>query len=174
MTREEYTLRSSAPWVNPEDVGQYFIMSTTAITTGDQSAVKGEWTYKNNLSKSHMALKMALKATFEPCINKAYHTMGNVAIMGEEFGQLAPYDILQRLRMNYGTASVPEIKQKLLLLNDPMDRNLPVKVMIKNIEDIQKFLLVNPTENMQMSPVQLIMQGLIKLTKTGGLYAKAI
>ena len=55
-----------------------------------------------------------------------------------------------------------------------MDRNLPVEVMIKTIKDIQKFLIVNPAKNMEMSAVQLIMHGLIKLTKTGGLYAKAI
>ena len=51
--------------------------------------------------------------------------------MGKGFGQLAPYDILQRLRLNYGKATIPEIEQIILLLNGPMDDNLPVKVMIK-------------------------------------------
>ncbi len=78
-----------------------------------------------------MALKMALKATFEQYIDKTYHTTRTVAIMSKGFGQLALYDILQRLYMNYGTASVPEIEQKLLLLNNPMDHNLLAKVMIK-------------------------------------------
>ena len=31
---------------------------------------------------------MALKATFERVIDKAYHTTGNTGIMGDSFGQL--------------------------------------------------------------------------------------
>ena len=90
---------------------------------------------------------MALKATFERCVDNAYQTAGAVAIMGEGFGQLASWDILQWHRLNYGMAVVQEIEQKLLLLNNQMDRNLPVEVMIKTIEDIPNFLLANPAEN---------------------------
>ena len=54
-----------------------------------------------------------------------------------------------------------------------MDRNLPVEVMIHDIEDVQHFLLANPADNMKLSDVQLCTHGLIKLSKTGGLYAKA-
>ena len=79
---------------------------------------------------------MALKATFERVINKAYHTTGNAGIMGDGFGQLTPYDILQRLRKMYGRANIQEIESKLLHLNSPMDRNLPVEVMIWDIEDV--------------------------------------
>ncbi len=65
MAREEYALRNMTQWVDPEDVGQYFVMPTNAITTGDQLAAKCKWTYKNDLCKSYVALKMALKATFK-------------------------------------------------------------------------------------------------------------
>ena len=54
-----------------------------------------------------------------------------------------------------------------------MDRNLPVEVMIRDIEDVQHFLLANPPDKMELTDVQLCTHGLIKLSKTGGLYAKA-
>ena len=51
-----------------------------------------------------------------------------------------------------------------------MDKNLPFEVMIQDIEDVQKFLLANPVNNMELTDVQLCTHGLIKLSKTGGLY----
>ena len=54
-----------------------------------------------------------------------------------------------------------------------MDRNLPFEVMIRDIEDVQRFLLANPADNMELTDVQLCNHGMIKLPKTGGLYANA-
>ena len=54
-----------------------------------------------------------------------------------------------------------------------MDRNLPVEVMIRDIEDVQCFLLANPANNMELTYVQLCTHGLIKLSKTGGIYSNA-
>ena len=71
-------------------------------------------------------------------IDKAYHTTGNTGIMGDGFGKLSPFDILQRLIKKYGRANIQEIEAKLLLFNNPMDRNLPVEVMIRDIEDVQQ------------------------------------
>ena len=51
--------------------------------------------------------------------------------------------------------------------------NLPVKVMIRDIEDVQLFLPVNPADKMELPDVQLCTHGLINLSKTGGLYANA-
>ena len=93
--------------------------------------------------------------------------------MGDGFGKLTPYDILQRLRKTYGRANIQEIEAKLLHLNNPMDRNLPVELMIRYIEDVQRFLLANPANKMELTDVQFFTHGLIKLSKTGGLYAKA-
>ena len=53
-----------------------------------------------------------------------------------------------------------------------MDRNLPVEVMFWDIEDVQRFLLANPADKIELTDVQLCTHGLIKLSKTGGLYAK--
>ena len=52
-----------------------------------------------------------------------------------------------------------------------MDTNLPFEVMIRNIEDLQRILLSNPANNMELTDVQLCTHGLIKLSKTGWLYA---
>ena len=148
-------------------------MPITAITLGDQEQAKREFKYKKTISNSYDVILMALKATFERVIDKAYHTTGNAGIMGDGFGQLTLYDILQKLRKTYGRANIQEIEAKLLHLNNPMDRNLPVEVMIRDIEDIQRFLLTNPANKMGLTDVQLCTHGLIKLSKTGGLYAKA-
>ena len=114
---------------------------------------------------------MALKATFKRMVDKAYHTTGNTGIMGDGFGHLTPFEILQHLQKTYGRANIQEIESKLLHLKNPMDRNLLVEVMIRDIEDVQRFLLDNPAYNMELTDVQLCTHGLIKLSKTGGLYA---
>ena len=54
-----------------------------------------------------------------------------------------------------------------------MDRNLPVEVIIRDIEDVQQFLLANPADNMELTDVQLCTHGLIKLSETGVLYSNA-
>ena len=111
---------------------------------------------------------MEIKSTFERAIDKAYHTTGNTGIMGDGFGQLTPFEILQRLNKTYGQANIKEIEAKLLHFNNPMDRNLPVEVMIRDIEDVQRFLLANPADNMKLMDIQLCTHGLIKLSKQGG------
>ena len=54
-----------------------------------------------------------------------------------------------------------------------MDKNLPVEVMIWDIEDVQRFLLANLTNNMELTDVKLCTHELIKISKTGGLYENA-
>ena len=81
-------------------------MLTRAITTGDQEQAKGEYKYKKEISDSYDVIFMALKATFERVIDKAYHTTGNTCIMGDGFGQLTPFKILQRLQKTYGRANI--------------------------------------------------------------------
>ena len=78
---------------------------------------------------------MALRATFERVIDNSYHTTGNTGIMGDGFGKLTPFEILQRLLNTYGKSNIQEIEAKLLHLNYLMDRNLRVEVMIRDIED---------------------------------------
>ena len=116
---------------------------------------------------------MALKATFKRVIDKAYHTTGNTGLMGDGFGQLTPFGILQRLQKTFGRVNIQEIEAKLLHLQNPMDRNLPVEVIIRDIEDVQRFLLANPADKIELTDVELCTHGLIKLSKIGVLYANA-
>ena len=111
---------------------------------------------------------MALKATFERVIDNAYHTTGNTGIMGDGFGQLTPFEILQRLQKTYGRANIQEIEAKLLYLNNLMERNLPVEVMIRYIGDVQRFLPANPSDNMDLTEVQLCTHGLINVVSEVG------
>ena len=106
MTPEEFALRSATAWTHPEDAGKFFVIPITSISTGHQEQAKGEYKYKKEISYSYYVIVMALKATFERVIDKAYHTTGNTGIMGNGFEQLSPFDILKRLRKTYGRANI--------------------------------------------------------------------
>ena len=123
-------------------------MPTRAITSGDQEQAKGEYEYKKHISDSYDVILTGLKARSERVIEKEYHTTGNTGIMGDGFGQLTPFEILQSLQKTYGRAKIQEIDATLLHLNNLMYSYLPVKEMIKDIEDVQRFLLANPADNM--------------------------
>ena len=59
-------------------------------------------------------------------------------------------------------------------LMNPMDCIPLAEVVVKDMEDIQCFLLSNPADRMEMTNVQLCTHGLIKISKTVGLYTKAV
>ena len=59
-------------------------------------------------------------------------------------------------------------------LNEPMNPSHPIEVMLQGIEELQIFLLANPEEDRQLSEPNLIGYALIKLSKCGGMYAKAL
>ena len=153
MTKEEFALRSATNSTKPEVVGKFFVIPITAISTGHQEQAKGEYKYKKEISYSYDVILMALKAIFERVIDKAYHTTGNTRIMGDGFRQLTPCNILQRLQKMYERANIQEIEAKLIHLNSPMDRNLPVEVIIRDIEVVQRFLLANPANKMELTDV---------------------
>ena len=54
-----------------------------------------------------------------------------------------------------------------------MDRNAPVEVMLKNVEEVQMFYLHDEKLGLAMKASQMITKALIKLKNTG-LYAKSI
>ena len=55
-----------------------------------------------------------------------------------------------------------------------MDRNQQVEVMPRTTEDLQMLLMEHPYEDLKLSDVNLIKNAMIKLSKCGGLYTKAI
>ena len=55
-----------------------------------------------------------------------------------------------------------------------MKKIQPDELMLRGIEEVQLFLLSNPDEDIVLTETNLISYALIKLTKTGGMYAKGI
>ena len=56
MTKEEFSLRSTTALTGPEIVGKYFVITTQAITSGDQEQAKGEYKYKKEILYSYDVL----------------------------------------------------------------------------------------------------------------------
>ena len=50
----------------------------------------------------------------------------------------------------------------------------PIKVLLRRIEEVQIFLLEKPDKGRQLSEVNIIDHDLNKLSKTGGMYVKAL
>ena len=55
-----------------------------------------------------------------------------------------------------------------------MNRSHPIEVMLQGIEEVQIFILANPEEDRKLSDPNLIGYALIKLSKCGGMYVKAL
>ena len=71
MTPEEFALRSATAWTHPEDVGNFFVIPITSISTGNQDQAMREYKYKKEISDSYDVIVMALKSTFERVIDNA-------------------------------------------------------------------------------------------------------
>ena len=55
-----------------------------------------------------------------------------------------------------------------------MDRNMPIEVMLRSLEEVQMFLLASTEEHRELTEVNLIDHALIKLSETGGFYTKVL
>ena len=56
-------------------------------------------------------------------------------------GAANPHDILAQLMVLYGKPTDQEMEKALTRLLEPMDCNVPIKVMLRDIEDVQMFFL---------------------------------
>eukprot|EP00978_Attheya_sp_CCMP212_P037224 scaffold174024_cov67-Attheya_sp.AAC.1 len=72
---------------------------------------------------------------FERVIDASFHTSGNAALMATGFGTMTPPEIMTRMRRLYGKATIQELDRQLLILQQHMDRNNPVEVMLRAIEE---------------------------------------
>ena len=106
-------------------------------------------------------------------LGPAFHT-GSCGLATRGYGNKNPYDVLSHIHSLYGKPSLTELEGALLRLNEPMNRSHPIEVMLRVIEEVQIFLLSNPEEDRQLSETNLIGYALIKLSKCGGMYAKAL
>ena len=116
---------------------------------------------------------MVLTKKFEDVIDPAFHT-GSRGLATRGFGNTKPYYILAHMHSLYGKPSLTELEGALLRLNEPMNHSHPTEVMLQGIEEVQIFLLANPEEYRQLSEANLIGYALIKLSKWGGMHAKAL
>ena len=69
------------------------------------------------------------------------------------------------MHLLYGKPSLTELEGALLRLNEPMNRNHPIEVILREIKEVQIFLLANPEEDRQLSEPNLIGYMLIKISK---------
>ena len=109
-----------------------------AITETEQKTEERKWKAEKDLRDNFDNVRTALRLLFERIIDQAYHSggtgTGDLARRG--FGNDEPPDILARLYRLYGKPSLQELDQALMRLNDPMDRNQPVEVMLRAMEEI--------------------------------------
>ena len=127
-------------------------------------------------SKTYTNACTVLCLLFEQIIDKAHHSGGtgvtDLPRQGFRINKLP--NIYVRLQWLYGKPTIQELDQALLQLNKPMNRNQPVGVMLKGMEEIQKFLMAHPDGGTELSNMNLISYGSIKLSKCSGLYTKSI
>ena len=161
---------AALPWSNPSDVGEYFTTPALAVSDAEIRVAENEWQSKKDHHDNFLHLIAALRDLFERIIDPAYHS----ANMGRKgFGTAEPPTILFRLQREYGKPSLHEIDEALRRLNDPMDRDQPIEVMLRAVEEVQLFLLSHPEPDQELPDLALIKFALIKLMKTG-LYSKLI
>ena len=162
MLPAAFTLYSRTTWMEPHNVGQ--------------KTEENKWKAKKELREMYENVHTALSLLFERIINEAYHSGGTgaVGLARRGFGNDEPPDIYAWLQRLYGKPTIQELDQALLCLNESMDRNQPVEVMLKSMEEIQMFLMAHPDGDRELSDVNLISYGSIKLAKCGGLHTKAM
>ena len=103
---------------------------------------------------------------------QSYHISPTV-MEQHNYGNLMPAQILLLLMHPYGKPFVSKLKSALLRLHDPMDQMSPIKVMLRKIEEIQIFQLLNPKEDCHLKQTQPTAYALTKITNTS-VYTKAI
>jgi hypothetical protein len=165
-----FRLFNDTPWEPPPDVGEYFSVPATAITETEQKSALSEWQSQKDLRDTFKNVRTALKEMLERTIEEAYHS----ATMGRRgFGNDDPPAIVARLQRLYGKPSLQEIDTALARLLAPMDRNQPIEVMLREIEEVQLFLLSHPDGDQELPDHTLILHAMIKLNKTGA-YVKLL
>ena len=61
MTLSAYALYSTTKWQDPEDVENYFIVTTTAITNTNQKYEERKWKARKNLLDTYHNMRTALR-----------------------------------------------------------------------------------------------------------------
>ena len=171
MAVQAFFLFNAIPWKDPVDVGTFFKVPLTAITDTDQKSEERQWQALKYFRDKFNNVRTAVLTLMKRVIDPAYH-LENMDRQG--FGKYEPPAILARLQHLYGQPSLGDIDTDILHINNPMDLNQPVDVMLRATEEVQMFLLAHPKAVQELADTNLISYTLIKLNKTGGVYAKSL
>ena len=171
-TNAKQALISSIPWEEPVITAEYFTPSQEALIERQIAAEEGKFKYDKEIREGFEEIDAQLVQIFTNCIDSAYHT-GADRLGQKGFGNLSARKIIFRLFHLYGKPTLTEIEAAEARLAAPMDRNAPVEVMLRGIEEVQMFYLHDEKLGLEMKAMQMITKALIKLKNTG-LYAKAI
>ena len=96
MTQAAYVLYSTTKCQDPVDVGNYFIVTATAITDNDEKSEERKWQARKNLMDTYRNMRTALQQLFDIAIDPAYHSRGttNTGMARRGFGNDEPPAIL--------------------------------------------------------------------------------
>ena len=173
LSRETFALYSTKEWMEPADVVECFKIPLSSITETEQRTDEKRWELQKEKRNTFENLLMFLTNTFEDVIDPAFETSSR-GLATRGFGNSKPYDVLAHMHSLYGKQSLTDLEGALSRLNEPMNCSHLIEVMLRGIEEVQIFLLANPEEDRQLSEPNLIGYALIKLSKCGGMYAKAL
>ena len=108
ITPAASALYSTTRCQDPEDVGKYFIVPTTAITNTNQKSKEIKLQVRKNLLNTYRNMLIALQKLFEIAINYAYHSvlMTSTGMARRGFGNNKPPAIPKHLNILYDTPSL--------------------------------------------------------------------
>ena len=178
-TRGTSYLKKHLPSTHPKNGWNQWMSENASKSPHHQSPRQNKeqkekrWEIQEEKRNTFENLLMVLTKTLEDVIDPAFHT-GIRGLATRGLGNTKPYDVLSHIHSLYGKPSLTELEGALLRLNKPMNQINPIEVMLQGIEEVQIFLLSNPEEYRQLSEPNLIGYALIKLSKCGGMYAKAL
>ena len=143
---EAFALYSTKEWQEPADVGECFEIPPSSITETEQRTDEKRWELQKEKRNTFENLLLVLTKTFEDVIDPALHT-DSQGLATRGFGNTKPYDVLPHMNSLYGKPSLTGLEGALLRLNEPMNRNHPIEVTLRGIEEVQIFRLANPKED---------------------------
>ena len=140
---QKYSLLSTKEWTNAPDVGSFFEIPANSFTKTEQRIGEKRWQVTKDQQDTLENVELTLVAILKGAIDTAYHT-GATTMGATVFVPLTAPQIISRMQLNYGKPGIREIKKALLLLNDPMNCDMPIEVMLRSLEEVQMFLLASP------------------------------
>ena len=122
--------------------------------------------------RTFMNFQITTQHILEESIPKAFQS-GADDFSDEGFGSDTPLMILAKIKQAYGKTRVKEITGQIKRLLDPFGRNRTIEELIREIEDVQMFLMAIPLADRKLPEITLIDYA-IMILKTAGIYGKAI